>query len=67
MGFPGGSGSKESASLGWEDPLEKGKATHSSIMSLLYSKQSNFTYLYYFVSQSFLLIHTGFSPQLYTH
>ena len=39
---PGGSGSKESAcnagetwvrSLGWEDPLEKGKATHSSILA----------------------------------
>ena len=34
LGFPGGSVSKESAynagSLGWEDPLEKGKATHSS-------------------------------------
>ena len=35
-GFPGGSAGKESAcnvetwvqSLGWEDPLEKGKATH---------------------------------------
>ena len=37
--FPGGSVSKESAftvgvrSLGWEDPLEKGKATHSSILA----------------------------------
>ena len=38
MGFPGGSAGKESACnagdlvwfLGWEDPLEKGKATHSS-------------------------------------
>ena len=37
LGFPGGSADKESAcnaetwvwSLGWEDPLEKGKATHS--------------------------------------
>ena len=36
MGFPGGSVSKEStcnagdlgSTLGWEDPLEKGKATH---------------------------------------
>ena len=32
--FPGGSVGKESAcnagDLGWEDPLEKGKATHSS-------------------------------------
>ena len=41
LGFPGGSASKESAcnvgdlvqSLGWEDPLEKGKATHSSILA----------------------------------
>ena len=40
-GFPGGSDGKESAcnagdpgsSLGWEDPLEKGKATHSSILA----------------------------------
>ena len=41
MGFPGGSDSKESAcnvgdlgsTLGWEDPLEKGMATISSILS----------------------------------
>ena len=41
MGFPGGSDSKESAcnagdwvqALGWEDPLEKGMATHSSILA----------------------------------
>ena len=41
MGFPGGSAGKESAwmqeswvwFLGWEDPLEKGKATHSSILA----------------------------------
>ena len=40
MGFPGGSDSKESAlnardlgsSLGWEDSLEEGMATHSSIL-----------------------------------
>ena len=40
LGFPCGSAGKESAciaktwvwSLGWEDPLEKGKATHSSIL-----------------------------------
>ena len=39
-GIPGGSAGKESAavrdtwvpSLRWEDPLEKGKATHSSIL-----------------------------------
>ena len=41
LGFPCGSPGKESAcnagdwvqSLGWEDPLKKGKATHSSILA----------------------------------
>ena len=37
MGFPGGSDSKESAcnagDLGWEDPMEEGMATHSSILA----------------------------------
>jgi len=37
MGFPDGSAGKESAciarDLGWEDPLEKGMATHSSILA----------------------------------
>ena len=41
FGFPGGSAGKESPVmretpvrfLGWEDPLEKGKATHSSILA----------------------------------
>ena len=37
LGFPGGSDSKEPDSnmgdLGWEDPLEKGMATHSSILA----------------------------------
>jgi len=41
MGFPCGSASKEStcnaedlgSTLGWEDPLEKGMATHSSILA----------------------------------
>ena len=41
LGFPGGSAGKQSAtvwktwvqSLGWEDPLEKGKATHYSILA----------------------------------
>ena len=41
LGFPGGSAGKESTcnaetwvqSLGWEDPLEKGTATHSSILA----------------------------------
>ena len=36
-GFPCGSAGKESAcnagDLGWEDPLKKGKATHSSILT----------------------------------
>ena len=48
LGFPCGSAGKESAcnaetwilSLGWEDPLEKGKPTHSSILD--YSGQENF-------------------------
>ena len=35
--FPGGSDGKASAynveSLGWEDPLEKGMATHSSTLA----------------------------------
>ena len=42
LGFPGGSDGKESTcnaetwvwSLGWEDPLEEGMATHSSILGL---------------------------------
>ena len=41
LGFPGGSDDKESIcnegnlvqSLGWEDPLERGMATHSSILA----------------------------------
>ena len=41
FGFPCGSDGKETScnvgdlvgSLGWEDPLEKGKATHSSILA----------------------------------
>ena len=37
LGFPCGSAGKESTcnagDLGWEDPLEKGKATHSSILA----------------------------------
>ena len=37
LGFPHGSAGKESAcsvgDLGWEDALEKGKATHSSILA----------------------------------
>ena len=38
LGFPCDSVGKESVcnagDLGWEDPLEKGKATHSSILAL---------------------------------
>ena len=37
LGFPGGSAGRESAcnagDLGWEDPLEKGTATHFSILA----------------------------------
>ena len=37
MGFPCGSAGKESTcsvgDLGWEDPLEKGTATHPSILA----------------------------------
>ena len=39
MGFPGGSDGKESAynacqgDLGWEEPLEEGTATHSSVLA----------------------------------
>ena len=41
LGFPGGSGGKESTynvgdlvwSLGWEDPLKKATATHSSTLA----------------------------------
>ena len=41
LGFPCGSAGKESTAMsetwvgsrGWEDPLEKGKATHSSILA----------------------------------
>ena len=36
VGFPGGSDGEESAcnagDLGWEDPLEKGMATHSNVL-----------------------------------
>ena len=35
VGFPGGSDGKKKSSCnaGWEDPLEKGMATHSSILA----------------------------------
>ena len=54
MGFLGGSDDKESAamwetqvqSLGWEDPLEKGMATHSSIVAwrILWTEEEIFTH-----------------------
>ena len=49
LGFPGGSDGKESAYNGvrvryldWEDPLEKGIATHSSILACLNSSLIDF-------------------------
>ena len=33
VGFPGGLDSREYIFLGWEDPLEKGMTTHSSILA----------------------------------
>ena len=43
LGFPGGSGNKESTcyagDLGWEDPLEEGMATHSSILGKFLENQ----------------------------
>ena len=54
-GFPGSSDSEESACntgnsgepLGWEDPLEKGMATHSSILvwGLPWTKESGGLYI----------------------
>ena len=44
-GLPGGSDGKESAfyagDLGWEDPLEKGIATHSNILAWRFHGQRN--------------------------
>ena len=50
MGFPGGSDSKESACKagdpgsipGGEDPLEKGMATHSSILAWRFMDRDDF-------------------------
>ena len=45
QGFPGGSDGKASAcnvgDLGWDDPLEEGMATHSSILGrrILWTKE----------------------------
>ena len=65
-GFPGGSVGKKSTCngedqgsiLGWEDPLEKGKATHSSILawripwtSLWGHKESDTTEHFHFTTQ----------------
>ena len=72
-GFPDGSAGKESVcnvgDLGWEDPLEKGMATHSSILAWripwTYSpwgsqrvrhNQATFTFTY--VSNHIMLEHT---------
>ena len=33
LGFPGKESACSTGALGWEDPLEKGKATHSSILA----------------------------------
>ena len=35
-------------SLGWEDPLEKGKATHSSILAWRIHKESNLKFFYFY-------------------
>ena len=48
LGFPGGSDRKNLPamqetcvqSLGWEDPLEKGKAAHSSILAWVAKSQT---------------------------
>ena len=61
MGFPGGSVGKESAhnagALGWEDPLEKGMATHSSVLAWRIpwtgsaKSQTSLTFTFYLPSQ----------------
>ena len=33
LGFPGKESIYSAGALGWEDPLKKGKATHSSILA----------------------------------
>ena len=53
LGFPGGSAGKKNppamretwvGSLGWEDPLEKGKATHSSILACIVHGVANWVH-----------------------
>ena len=55
-GFPGGSAGKESTrnagDLGWEDPLEKGKATHSSILALENSAENSMDCIVQVVAES---------------
>ena len=45
-------------SLGWEDPLEEGRATHSSILAWRIHKESNLNFLYFYdnTSQQFLIV-----------
>ena len=55
-GFPGGSAGKESTrnagDLGWEDLLEKGKATHSSILALENSTENSMDCIVQVVAES---------------
>ena len=64
-GFPGGSDGKESTCnvgqpLGWEDPLEKGMATHSSILAWRIYKTQNKALLWY----KGVLRHLTYPPNL---
>ena len=57
LGFPGGSAGKESPamretwvqSLGWEDPLEKGTATHSGILAWVAKSWTQLTFTFTFL------------------
>ena len=57
LGFPGGSAGKESPamretwvqSLGCEDPLEKGTATHSSILAWVAKSWTQLTFTFTFL------------------
>ena len=89
MGFPCGSAGEDLPamletwvrSLGWEDPLEKGKATHSSILAwrIPWTIQSmgskrvtaeplslHFIYIYMCVCVC-VCIHTHIYTYIYTH
>ena len=50
-------------SLGWEDPLEKGKAPHSSILAWRIHKESNLNFLYFYdnTSQQFLIVTNNYN------